>query len=468
MDIPSSFAMMHSTLGDAERMPDDRIYSGARGIAVKILTRIERSDAYLDKLLDYELSGSDLSDADKRLLNELTTGVLRWRGRLDWVLTGFYHGEFSKCLAIVKNAMRVALYQILFLERIPHSAAVNESVEIVKRLKGDRSASVANGVLRSIIRRLNSITYPDPGKDRSYYLAAVLSHPQWMIRRWLAQIGPEETELLMEANNRRPRLHLRVNPLKTTPDELLATLRNEGIEVERSTLLPEFLHADHFSAIARNEAFRRGEFSIQDEGAAMAARLTGVRPGMTVIDLCAAPGGKTTAMAEAMRGEGRIIAVDKYEAKLRLITEAARRIGVDGIVEVTVGDARTIRLDPADVVLLDAPCSGLGVLCKKPDIKWKRAPEDIPALVELQNALMENAARLVKPGGHLIYSTCTIERAENQQVVEEFLERHPEFVLERADTILPAAVVEDEGYMQTFPHRHGVDGMFGARLRRVE
>ncbi len=455
---------------DPEPAPDadHRIYGSARGVAVKILTRIERSDAYLDKVLNYELGNSDLSDADKRLLNELTTGVLRWRGKLDWILTGFYHGEFSKCLSIVKNAMRIALYQILFLDKIPYSAAVNESVEVVKRLKGEKSASIANGVLRSIIRRLNSITYPDIGKDTSYYLAAVLSHPQWMVRRWIARFGEEETERLLEANNRRPVLHLRVNPLKTTQTELHQELEAEGITVSSSPLVPGFLRAGQITNIGGNRAFRAGKFTIQDEGAGLAARLAGAKPGMRIVDLCAAPGGKTTAMAEMMEGKGEVIAVDRYEAKMGLIADAAARLGLEEIVHPLCGDARTIDIPPADVVLVDAPCSGLGILGKKPDIKWKRNPEDLPQLVELQRELLENAARLVKPGGHLVYTTCTIERIENEEVIEEFLGRHPEFTLESPEGLIPAELITPEGFMQSLPHRHEIDGSFGARLRRRE
>ena len=456
----------HESTTGAERPDAPHIYGTARGIAVKILTRVERSDAYLDKLLGAELSQSDLSDADKRLLAELATGVLRWRGRLDWVLTGFYHGEFSKCLSIVKNAMRVALYQIMFLERIPHSAAVNESVEIVKRLKGEKSAAIVNGVLRSVIRKITAITWPDRSGEPSYYFAAMQSHPQWLVRRWIEEFGIRETEHLLEANNQRPRLTLRVNLLRTTREAVEQRLASEGIKTSRSPWLPSILNVDGTFNITANQAFREGLFTVQDEGAAMAIHLAAPSPGIRVIDLCAAPGGKSTAMAELMNGNGEIIALDKYEPKLKLITESAERLGLAEIIHASVGDASTITLPPADLVVVDAPCSGLGTLSKKPDIKWKREPEDIPQLAALQRAILANAAKLVRPAGVLLYSTCTIERRENQEVVEAFLADHPEFTLEPASEWLPAAVVTEEGFMQTLPHRHGLDGMFAARLRR--
>lgn len=443
------------------------LHSGARGIAVKILTRIEQSDAYLDKLLDYELRTADLIDPDRRLLTELTTGVLRWQGKLDWVLTGFYHGEFAKCIPLVKNALRVALYQILFLDRIPFSAAVDEAVEYVKRLKGERSASLVNAVLRSVIRKLNAITYPEADGDQTHFLSVVYSHPQWMVRRWIQRYGADATRALVEANNERPPVSLRVNRMRTSPDELFDRMVAQGVRVQRSGVLDDFLRATSMALIGSNEDFRNGLFSIQDEGAALAARLGAVDAGMRVIDLCAAPGGKSTAMAEMMNGIGTILAVDKYESKLRLIEQASARLGFENVIVPTQGDARTLEAEEADVVLVDAPCSGLGVLSKKPDIKWKRRPEEIDQLAKLQLEIIEHAAGLVAPGGHLVYSTCTIEPNENENVVEAFLEKHDNFELVSAAEVIDAAFVSDRGYLQTYPHIHGVDGTFGARLRRV-
>jgi 16S rRNA (cytosine967-C5)-methyltransferase len=448
--------------------PSERssLYQGARGAAVRILSRVEQSDAYLDKLLNFELSSGELSDPDRRLLTELATGVIRWQGKLDWVLTGFYHGEFSKCIVPVRNALRVALYQILFLTKIPHAAAVNEAVEFVKRLKGERSANLVNAVLRSVIRKIGAITFPDPTVDRSYYLSVVLSHPLWMVRRWIAQLGIEETEAMMEANNRRPSISLRVNPTRVDLEELSDRLRALGVTVGRSDILENVLRVSHFSGIASEPSFQRGEFTVQDEGAILAAMLTGVRPGMRVIDLCAAPGGKSIAMAEMMENVGEIVALDKFEAKQKMIDRAVTRMGYGDTIRTEVGDARSVVLEPADVVLVDAPCSGLGVLARKPDIKWKRRAEDIDTMVELQRTILANAAGMVRPGGYLVYSTCTVERNENEGVVEWFLATFPEFELVPASELLPSSVVTDAGYMQTLPHRHGVDGMFGARLRR--
>ncbi|MBP1657559.1 MAG: Ribosomal small subunit methyltransferase [Bacteroidetes bacterium] len=439
------------------------LYSGPRGTAVKVLNRVERTDSYLDKVLDAELRSGELNDPDKGLLTELVHGVLRWQNRLDWVLNGFSHGNFAKSEINVKNTLRVSLYQILFLERIPHSAAVNEGVEFIKRIRGDKPAGLVNAVLRNIIRNMDGIRYPDPAEDLVQYMSVFYSHPHWMVKRWLERFGQEFTERLLMANNERPGMFLRINRLKTSPEEFLSRLDAQQISYTRSSLFPHFVRVKTLSGIAQMDLFRNGMFTIQDESAALPCQLLDPRPGNRVIDLCAAPGGKTTNMAEMMKNEGEIIALDKYEAKLHLIRASCERLGVR-IVDLHAVDAALFEAPPADRVLLDAPCSGLGTLAKKPDMKWKRDLSDIRKLTATQEALMESAARLLKPGGALVYSTCTTEPEENSEIITAFLSRHPEFSLDRADRYLPADVVTADGFVATYPHVHFMDGSFAARL----
>jgi 16S rRNA (cytosine967-C5)-methyltransferase len=449
------------TIGiDTER---SRLYAGPRGTAVKVLNRVERTDSYLDKVLDSELKSGDLSDPDKGLLNELAHGVLRWQNRLDWVLNGFSHGNFAKAEINIKNALRVALYQILFLDRIPHPAAVNEAVEFVKRIRGDKPAGLVNAVLRNILRNLEGIRYPDPAEDRPQYLAVYYSHPSWLVRRWIDRYGEEETQKLLIANNERPSLSLRINRLKAEPGEFLRLLEQQEIHYSGSEYLGHLVKVRGLSKIGQMDLFRTGYFTIQDESAALPSLLVDPRPGEKVIDLCAAPGGKTTAMAELMKNQGEVIAVDKYEAKLSQIRGSAERLGLKNITPV-LGDGLTFEHDPVDRVLIDAPCSGFGILTKKPDIKWKREARDIVVLARIQHNLLENGARLVKPGGVLVYSTCSIEPEENEQVVRGFLDKHPEFRLEDAGGFVSKDLVTHEGYVATYPHRHGMDGSFAARL----
>ncbi|MDH7514708.1 MAG: 16S rRNA (cytosine(967)-C(5))-methyltransferase RsmB [Bacteroidota bacterium] len=447
----------------AEYPPE--VYKGVRGTAVKILTRIERTDAYLDRLLDAEMAGGEFNPLDKRLLNELVHGVMRNLLRLDWVLTSFYRGAYGKIEPEIRNALRVGLYQILFLTRIPHHAAVNEAVEFVKRFRGQKPADTINGLLRNIARNIENIHYPLASGDEFQYLSVVHSHPMWLVRRWHARYGFEQTESLLKANNMRPFLTLRYNPLRTDYRAFLETLTEMCIDYRRCFFLEDYVTVRNLPNIRQTRAFLDGLFTIQDESQGLVGRLLAPRPGETVYDLCAAPGGKSVHAAEMMRNEGRIVAVDLSPARLGLVRATAERLGIT-IIETVEGDASIVDLPPADKVLVDAPCTGLGVLCKKPDIKWKREQDDIRKMAEIQRTILDHAAHLVRPGGVLVYSTCTTEPEENAWQMRSFLERHPEFSVENARAFLAPQLVTGEGFMETLPHRHRMDGAFAARVAR--
>ena len=443
-----------------------RELSGARHSAVKILSRYDRSDSYIDKLLDNEFRTGHLSQADKNLLNEIVHGVIRWRAKLDWALIGFYRGDFLKCLNVVKNAMRVALYQIMFLDRIPTPAAVNESVEIVKRIQGEKTAGIVNGVLRNIARNLENIRYPKSEDDIIYYFSIIYSHPRWMVKRWVERFGEEQAEKLLFVNNRRPYNTIRVNRLKATVEEIKNVLRQHEMYFFVSRYLPQSITIkSNKPAIPSLEIFREGKITIQDTSASLAAKLASPKEGMTVVDACAAPGGKSFYLAEQMNDKGRVIAIDKFKSKLRFIEEGAERLGLQSI-ETLCGDATNLQLDePVDMIFADVPCSGLGTLAKKPDIKWKRELEDIKALVILQRKILESLAKWIKPGGTLVYSTCTIEPEENIENIKWFLSKHPEFELDSAEKYLPAEVCNN-GVLEVYTHIHQIDGAFAARLIR--
>jgi len=439
------------------------LYEGARGAAIRILSRFERSDSYVDKLLDAEFRLGNLSPQDKALLTELVNGVIRWQAKLDWILTGFYHGEFEKCLTPVKNAMRIALYQVLFLTKIPHSAAINESVEVIKRIKGEKSAGVVNGVLRNVLRNINAIRYPRKDDDIHWYYSVMYSHPRWLVKRWIERFGETQAEELLKANTQRPMLTVRTNRLVSEPSFVYDWLTEHDIPRQQSVLLEESFEVSSLRDIVGTELFTRGMVSIQDTSATLAARLAQAQPGNTVFDLCAAPGGKSFVIAEMMKNTGSIIALDKYEQKLRFVDNDAQRLGIS-IITTAVGDAMSFTHErKADIVLTDVPCSGFGTLAKKPEIKWRRELKDIEQLTKTQDAILHNASQLVKVGGVLLYSTCSIEPEENYLRIENFLAEHPNFRLDDASQYLPADVCKD-GYMQTFPHLHHTDGAFAARL----
>ncbi|GAB1441600.1 16S rRNA (cytosine(967)-C(5))-methyltransferase RsmB [Ignavibacteriales bacterium] len=443
------------------------LYTGVRGTAVKILDRIERTDSYLDKLLDNELKNSDLEGPDKALLYELVHGVVRWMGKLDWILSGFYKGQFSKAIPVLKNALRVALYQVMFLDRIPEYAIVNEAVDFVKKLQGQKPADITNAVLRNIIRSKNGLRYPDPEENLVSYLAAYYSHPTWLAKRWVERYGRENVEALMAANNERPVLTLRINQLKIDKQEFESLLQSVNLKYSPGVYNNDFYRLQILTNIQNWQYFAEGFFTIQDESTGNPCLLLDVKQGMRVLDMCAAPGGKSAYLADIMCNVGEIIATDKFESRIRVMEGNLERLGV-AIVKFVHVDALEYEAEPFDRVLVDAPCSGLGTLSKKPDIKWKRDLLDIKRLTPLQSDLLNKAAELVKPGGVVVYSTCTIEPEENFEIVSKFLEDHSNFRLDDASKFVDKNIVDENGCISSLPHRDKMDGAFSARLIRIE
>ncbi|HRI46833.1 MAG TPA: 16S rRNA (cytosine(967)-C(5))-methyltransferase RsmB [Ignavibacteriaceae bacterium] len=443
------------------------LYTGVRGLAVKILNRVERTDAYLDKLLDNEMRNNELSGQDKALLYEIVHGVVRWMGRLDWILSGFYKGQFSKAIPILKNALRVALYQVMFLDKVPEYAAVNEAVEFVKKLQGQKPADITNAVLRNIIKNKNSLRYPDPAEDIIGYLAAYYSHPSWLVKRWVNRFGKEDTEALLLANNERPYLTLRVNLLKISAPEFHNLLESVNLKFTTGRYLPEFIKLQNLSNITNWQYFIEGFFNIQDESAGLACKLLQVEEGMRILDLCAAPGGKSVYLADLINNKGEIVSLDKFESRLKMLEKNLNRLSINCVNTVWADSLEYTSEELFDRVLADVPCSGMGTLSKKPDIKWKKDLLDIRNLNDLQKALIEKAASHVKVGGYVVYSTCTTEPEENFEIVSYFLKKNPEFELLNAADFLEKELVDDNGCIQTLPHKHKMDGAFAALLRRI-
>ncbi|MGE5796038.1 MAG: 16S rRNA (cytosine(967)-C(5))-methyltransferase RsmB [Ignavibacteria bacterium] len=442
------------------------LYEGVRGLAVKILNRVERTDAYLERLLDNEMRNSELSGPDKALLYEIVHGVVRWMGRLDWILNGFYKGQFSKAIPNLKNGLRVALYQILFLDKIPDYAAVNEAVEFVKKLQGQKPADLTNAILRNIIKSKNAIRYPDSNEDLVGYLSAYYSHPSWMVKRYLARFGSENTEKLLNANNEKPYLTLKVNLLKVNPEEFKSKLSSVNLKFIPGKYLPEFFKLQNLTNITAWEFYGTGYFNVQDESAGLACRLLDVKPGQRVLDLFAAPGGKTAYIAGLMQGHGEIVAVDRFESRLNILRQNIKRLGIE-CVKTVEADAMEFKESEFDRVIADVPCSGTGTLSKKPDIKWKRDLLDIQKLAVMQYNYLCKASELVKKDGILIYSTCSIEPEENFEVVKKFLENNPGFKLLNASEVLPAELTDENNCVQTLPHLHQIDGAFAAKLLKL-
>jgi 16S rRNA (cytosine967-C5)-methyltransferase len=441
------------------------LYKGVRGLSVKILNRIDRTDAYLDKMLDAEMKNSELKVNDKALLYEIVHGVIRHLGRIDWVLKGFYKGQFSKCIPNVKNSMRVALYQILFLDRVPDYAAVDEAVEFVKKLQGEKSANLTNAVLRNIIRNKNKIRYPKQEEDVAGYFSAYYSHPSWLVKRWLKRYGEEFTENLLQANNNRPIINLRINNLVSDEATVLGILDSKEVSYTKGKYLPNFIKLKGMNNITSWDYFKEGYFSVQDESTGFSCHFLNPKPTDRVLDLFAAPGGKTSLLADLMKNQGEIVAIDKYDSRLKILKRNLERLQIKNVKLIEADALEFNDSEKFDKILLDVPCSGLGTLTKKPDIKWRRDIADIRKLAELQPRLLEKGASLLKPGGELVFSTCTIEPDENYDVIKEFLSKHKEFELINATNYFDKSLVGENGCVQTFPNVHGIDGAFAAKLK---
>ncbi len=447
-----------------------------RRAAFEILLRIEKERSYADILIDRELSAGELMGPDRGLLTELVYGVLRRRGTLDHIINQFSRQKVEKLERIVLILLRLGLYQELFLDRIPVSAAVNETVNLAKVL-APRSAGFINAVLRTADRERDEIRYPDRQGDPVGCLSARYSHPQWIIARWIEQLG-DEAESLAIAMSEAPPLTIRTNTLRITRDALIARLAAEGANADATRFSPDGLNIATRIPLVGLPGFSEGLFTIQDESSQMAAIFLAPLPGERVLDICAAPGGKTTHLAQLMENRGAILACDAASRKLALIEENARRLGID-IISTFHLDAtkpgpesgrEPMTADHFDRVLVDAPCAGLGVLRRNPEGKWWKTPADIMELATRQKAILRNGAEFLKEGGTLLYATCSTTPEENEEVIADFLSKRPDFMLEDLRGLFPAhaELFTEEGFFRSWPHRHGMDGFFAARLRKKQ
>ncbi len=447
-----------------------------RRVAFDILLRIERERSYADILIDRALSEGDLQGPDRGLLTELVYGVLRRQGTLDHIVNQFSRQKTAKLERNVLILLRLGLYQILFLERIPVPAAVNETVNLAKVL-APRAAGFINAILRRADRERDDIRYPDQASYPVAFLSSRYSHPSWIIDKWIKQLGISETESLAKAMSEHPPNTLRVNTLRITRSALLARLAAEGISAEATRFSPHGLHVTSRIPLAALPGFREGLFTIQDESSQLAAIFLAPLAGERVLDVCAAPGGKTTHLGQLMENQGAILAGDTASRKLALIEENARRLGISVITTVHLDAVKPLQDSSPDFargtffdrVLVDAPCSGLGVLRRNPEGKWWKSPADVAELASRQRAILRNSAQLVKNGGTLLYAVCSTTPEENEEVVADFLSKHPDFVLEDLKTLFPAyaELCTETGLFRSWPHRHTMDGFFAARLRKT-
>ena len=424
----------------------------ARFSAIKTVYAVQTQGAFSNVALAQILRQEKLSDLDRRFCTELVYGTIKAGASLDWKISKYVNRPLEKIDAKILAVLRVGMYQIFFLDRVPNSAAVNESVEIAKKFVNIGASKFVNGVLRSAVREPQKSDFPND--DSIETLALKTFHPAWLVKLFVEEFGLETAKKICATNNIEPPLCLRVNFLKSNRAEILATLKKFGAVAEESKLVPEGIICRSHGALDSFKPLKIGLCQVQDESSMLAARWLNPSENDFVIDCCAAPGGKATHIAELMKNRGRIIAADIFEMKLQHIKENAARLGIK-IIEPVLLDAREIGekfFNQADKVLIDAPCSGLGVIRRKADLRWKKSFAEIAELPKLQAEILASAANAVKRGGSLIYSTCTIIRRENEEIVENFLKNNKNF-----------KIVDKKIFL---PHIDGTDGFFIAKMVR--
>lgn len=433
-----------------------------REIALKALITFRREGSWPDLYLKKACAG--LSPEEAGLASALTYGVLQHRAYLDFLIGSFSSRPVEKLTPQLLDALRLGAYQLVFLTRVPESAAVNETVKLVKQQGNPAAAGFVNGVLRSLGRNLHQLPQVPHAPLRDY-LSITYSHPKWFVGKMLKRLGEEECEALLKANNSSFSVTARVNTLKTTRDRLLEQLKVQDIAAFPHAFLPNAICFDTMKRVLHCGLLEQGLLYVQDTASQLCVEALAPRPGETIFDLCAAPGGKSLLAGQLMENQGQLLSMDIHPHRADLIAKNAETYGVS-ILQSLAADASVPRealQGRADGVICDVPCSGMGVIRKKPDVRYKDG-DSIKALPLLQLSILNNGAAALKPGGRLVYSTCTVLKEENEAVVRQFLEAHPDFALE--GFFLPGIGEVPEGMLTLWPHIHGTDGFFIAKIRK--
>jgi len=446
-----------------------------RKAALAILMDIDQSGQTLDRLMDRFHRANELDRRDESFVTAIVYGVLRWRRRLDGIIGKVSTTPLDRMDPPVVNILRMGLYQIIFMDRVPNSAAVNTSVDLAKLLKKKWLTGFVNGVLRQALRRLPDIKLSSSEADPVHALAMEHAMPEWLVERWIKQFGQQEAAALCETCNRIPSLTLRTHTLKTDRQTLMPQLQPLAKAIHPSIYTPEGIIVDGLKGdLFSSEAFEKGGFQVQDEAAQAVGHLLAPQPGQDVLDACAGLGGKPAHIAALMNNSGRITAMDRVDRKLQQLMQEMQRLGIDIVTPQTTDleiDDMPKNTQAFDRILLDAPCSGLGVIRRNPDAKWSRTPDDIQHCARRQKQLLFHLAPRLKPGGILVYAVCSTEPEETNDIITFFLSECPEFVMDDPPPDLPPSLsplMNPQGWLQTSPHRHGTDGFFAVRLRRQE
>ncbi|MBU3091597.1 16S rRNA (cytosine(967)-C(5))-methyltransferase RsmB [Clostridium sp. CM028] len=438
--------------------------NNSRLVAIVVIEKVINENAYSNIVLGLELNKSDLNDKDKALVTEIVYGTLKYKYTIDKILSSFLKKGFEKVDSFVLNILRISIYQIRFLDKIPSFAVVNEAVNLTKKMSNVGAAQFVNGVLRNYLRGDTAVYYNE--KNDIERLCFEYSFTKALAKLFIKQYGIESAEKILSGLNQKPDVTVRVNTLKLTYEEIWEKLIENGYNIEKGYACSEAIRIIKGKNIENNLLFNEGSITVQDESAMLTALSMDLLPNLEVLDLCSAPGGKTTHIAEIMKNTGHIFAFDLHENKLSLIKQNLNRIGIVNttcdVMDATIYDPSL--LQSADRVLIDVPCSGLGIIRKKPEIKWSKHIKDIENIIHTQRKIMENASKYIKKGGVLVYSTCTLNKEENESNIEWFLESHSEFKIEPVfygefDNIN----YSDKGYVTILPNEY-MDGFFIAKI----
>ena len=428
----------------------------ARTEALKALIKYQGTEQIADLTVS-DMDNSLTNERDRRFARQLVLGSIRWRMRLDWIIDKFSHQPRSRLKPTVENILRLGIFQIKFMERVPVRAAVDTSVQLAKQNGVNYACGYINGLLRNLDRSNGNESYPHSAKEPIKFLSVFYSHPPWLVEKWLTRWGLELTTGLLKANNQPSRTWLRRNPLRSIPLE-----SNEESVIEMGT--DGYLFAKNFSQLLKSDIFTDGHYQVQDPASRFAVKLLDPQPGEYILDLCSAPGGKTTQIAELMENKGTVVATDMSLERLKKVAENSQRLGLS-IVQLLVKDGTNPFEKKFDRVLLDAPCSGTGIIGRHADARWRKKPEEIGKLAGTQYQLLNSAFNSLRPGGILVYSTCSLETEENEQVVENFATNTPMAEIESAqDYLCPSN--QASRYFQAIPGQQAGDGAFAARIRK--
>lgn len=441
-----------------------RTFDPVRLAAVEALSMIEQGDQ-TDIAVQRVITNKGFRPIDIRFLLQLINGTTKMKRRLDHEMKFYLARPATELPIRLLNIMRLGFYQLRFTDRVPPAAAVSESVNLAHHLTDKSRASLVNAVLRTVLREPNKVRFVSKDDNPVKYLADFYSFPEHFVAYCLQEFKYEATEQLLQRYNLPPHVTYRVNFLKAKPEEVTQILTDAEIKWSVGKYLPEFIHIEESGLPLERELIATGKVFVQDESAGLPVRLLNPKQGDIMVDLTSAPGGKATYAAIRMRNKGRVTAVDKSRSRLQTVVDNAKTLGIK-IIAPVASDMLDFESEPFDRVLLDPPCSGWGTAGKHSDLRWSKSAEDIVNLTRIQKVMIEKAAKLVRPGGVMVYSTCTIMRDENDQIVEEFLAKNRDFEIDSAAEFYPPEIVSSRGFVKTYPNVGSLDGAFCARLKR--